>query len=83
MSRLEKILSQFPGPQLLGKGHPLRQGTVRLGGVRRGGVRRWPVLSVIGVLLALLGVVDIADNRSDSSAIDSVAAEEPILATPT
>ena len=45
-------------------------------------MRRWPVLSVIGVLLALLGVVDIADNRSDSSAIDSVAAEEPILATP-
>ena len=82
MSRLEKILSQFRGTQLLGTRHAVRLGIVRQGTMRRGGVRRWPVLSVIGVLLALLGVVDIADNRSDSSAIDSVAAEEPILATP-
>ena len=43
-----------------------------LGPRRRSGVRRWPVLSVIGVLLALLGVVDITD-RADSSAGEDAA----------
>ena len=60
----------------------MRQGTVRLGTVRRGGVRRWPVLSVIGVLLALLGVIDIADNRGDDRADDRADTEESILAAP-
>jgi len=30
-------------------------------------VRRWPVLSIIGVLLALMAVVDIADNGAETS----------------
>lgn len=47
-----------------------------LGPRRRSGVRRWPVLSVIGVLLALLGVVDITD-RDDSS-----ASQDDALTTP-
>lgn len=59
--RLEEMLSQLLGP---------RQG------VRRSGARRWPVLSVIGVLLALLGVVDIADDRDDA-----VADEDAIVET--
>lgn len=46
-----------------------------LGPGGRSGVRRWPVLSVIGVLLALLGVVDIADRA------DSPASEEAALTT--
>ena len=55
--RLEETLNQLLGP--------------RPGG-RRSGARRWPVLSVIGVLLALLGVVDIADRADSSAGEDAV-----------
>ena len=57
--RLEETLNQLLGP--------------RPGG-RRSGARRWPVLSVIGVLLALLGVVDIADRADNSASEDAVVA---------
>lgn len=57
--RLEETLNQLLGP--------------RPGG-RRSGARRWPVLSVIGVLLALLGVVDIADRADSSAGEDAVVA---------
>lgn len=58
--RLEDMLSQLLGS---------RQG------MRRDSVRRWPVLSVIGVLLALLGVVDIADDRDDAAANEDTVSE--------
>jgi len=55
--RLEETLNQLLGS--------------RPGGGRRSGARRWPVLSVIGVLLALLGVIDIADRAESSAGEDA------------
>ena len=58
--RLEETLNQLLGS--------------RPGGGRRSGARRWPVLSVIGVLLALLGVIDIADRAESSASEDALPA---------
>ena len=58
--RLEETLNQLLGS--------------RPGGGRRSGARRWPVLSVIGVLLALLGVIDIADRAESSAGEDALPA---------
>ena len=58
--RLEETLNQLLGS--------------RPGGGRRSGARRWPVLSVIGVLLALLGVIDIADRAESSASQDALPA---------